>query len=91
MDWIQFFIIVALLLWIVWRLPPRIAQYVLMRRLFEQLNQIESTLSGVSAETIEQRWVDYQATKIAANKRRSLERSHSRVRQLACHFAHQSQ
>ena len=39
-----------------------------MRRLFEQLNQIESTLSGVSSETIEQRWVDYQATKIAANK-----------------------
>jgi hypothetical protein len=68
MDWIQFFIVVALLLWIVWRSPPRIAQYVLMRRLFEQLNQIESTLSGVSAEAIEQKWVDYQAAKIAANK-----------------------
>jgi hypothetical protein len=67
MDWLQFFIVVALLLWIVWRLPPRIAQYVLTRRLFEQLNQIESTLSGVSAEAIEQKWVNYQAAKVAAN------------------------
>ena len=68
MNWIQFFIIVALLLWIVWRLPPRIAQYVLMRRLFEQLNQIESTMSGVSAEGIEEKWIDYQKAKISANK-----------------------
>jgi hypothetical protein len=68
MDWLQFLIIVALLGWIIWRLPPRIAQYVLMRRLFEQLNQIESTLNGVSAEAIEEKWVDYQKAKMSANK-----------------------
>ncbi|MGA6988677.1 MAG: hypothetical protein WBZ01_21680 [Terriglobales bacterium] len=39
-----------------------------MRRLFEQLNQIESVLSGVSAEVIEEKWVDYQTAKISANK-----------------------
>lgn len=68
MDWIQFFIIVALLLWIVWRLPPRIAQDVLMRRLFMQLNQIESNASGVSVEGIEEKWIDYQVARMAANK-----------------------
>ena len=68
MDWIQFFIIVALLLWIVWRLPPRIAQEVLMRRLFMQLNQIESYASGTSVDGIEQKWIDYQVAKIAANR-----------------------
>lgn len=65
---IQFFIIVALLLWIVWRLPPRIAQDILMRRLFQQLNQIESNASGVSVEGIEQKWIDYQVAKMAANR-----------------------
>ncbi len=68
MDWIQFFIIVALLLWIVRRLPPRIAQDVLMRRLFMQLNQIESNASGVSVEGIEEKWIDYQVARMAANK-----------------------
>jgi hypothetical protein len=68
MDWWQFLIIVALLLWIVWRLPPRIAQDVLVRRLFMQLNQIESAASGVSVDGIEQKWLDYQLAKIAANK-----------------------
>jgi hypothetical protein len=68
MDWLQFFIIVALLLWIVWRLPPRIAQDVLMRRLFMQLNQIESNASGVSVEGIQEKWIDCQVARIAANK-----------------------
>ncbi len=68
MDWIQFLIIVALLLWIVQRLPSRIVQDVLMRRLFEQLNQIESNASGISVDGIEQKWLDYQVAKIAANR-----------------------
>jgi hypothetical protein len=68
MDWLQFFIIVALLLWIVWRLPSRIAQDVLMRRLLQQLNQIESGASGVSVDGIEQKWMDYQVATIAANR-----------------------
>jgi hypothetical protein len=68
MDWWQFLVIVALLLWIIWRLPPRIGQYVLMRRLFEQLNQIESAAGGVSVDGIAQKWIDYQEAKFATNK-----------------------
>jgi hypothetical protein len=68
MDWWQFLIIVALLLWIIWRLPPRLAQDIFVRRLFMQLNQIESASSGVSVDDIEQKWVEYQIAKIAANK-----------------------
>jgi hypothetical protein len=68
MDWLQFFVITALLVWIIWRLPSRIAQEVLMRRLFRQLNQIESSASGISVDGIEQKWLDHQAAQIAANK-----------------------
>jgi hypothetical protein len=68
MGWLQFLVIVILLLWVIWRLPPRIAQDVLMRRLFRQLNQIESAATGVSVDGIEQKWLDYQIAHIAANK-----------------------
>jgi hypothetical protein len=68
MDWWQFLIIVALLLWIIRRLPPRLAQEVFIQRLFNQLNRIESVVSGVSEEEIRQKWLDYQLTRIAVNK-----------------------
>jgi len=68
MDWWQFLIIVVLLLWIIWRLPPRIAQDTFIRCVFLQLDQIESAASGVSVDGIAQKWLDYQTAKIAANK-----------------------
>jgi hypothetical protein len=68
MNWLQFLIIVALLLWIIMRLPPRIAQDVLMRRLFRQLDQIEGAITNISEDGIEEKWLDYQAALVAQHK-----------------------
>ena len=68
MDWIQFFIIVGLLAWIIRRSPSRLEQEVFTRRLFQQLNQIESAASGVPVEGVEEKWFDYAAALVARHK-----------------------
>jgi hypothetical protein len=55
MDW-EFGIVIVLLLWILWRVPVAWRTEMILRRIYRQLNLIESHARNVPLAVVEKEW-----------------------------------
>jgi hypothetical protein len=55
MDW-EFGIVIVLLLWILWRVPVAWRTEMILRRIYRQLNLIESHVRNVPLVVVEEEW-----------------------------------
>jgi hypothetical protein len=54
-DW-EFGVLVVLMLWILWRVPVAWRQWMVLRRIYRQLNLIEAHVRNVPLAEVEKEW-----------------------------------
>jgi hypothetical protein len=67
MSW-EFVVLVALLLWILWRVPVAWRTNIVLRRLWRQLNIIEAHVRHVPLDDVEKEWDGWEENVLAARK-----------------------
>src|SRR6267154_1296891 len=67
MSW-EFVMLVALLLWILWRVPVAWRTNMVLQRLWRQLNIIEAHVRHVPLEDVEKEWYGWEEDLLAARK-----------------------
>jgi len=67
MDW-EFGVVIVLLLWILWKIPPARRTNLVFWRICRQLNIIEARTRDVPLAVVEEEWDSWFEDKVSARK-----------------------